>query len=160
MHLTKVGCFIYLPLSVITLKICYHNAYMIQRRKLSAVGLRWQRVGRKAIAASRMSASIEGSAQKTNQARRIKLPSIHYTFRKWHAGALAGVAVITIAGVFGFNVFQNQQRAAAQTAKAAAEQAAVEKQKVQQACLADVTAKKQDQLGKVTYDQLYDGLCQ
>lgn len=133
---------------------------MIQRRKLSAVGLRWQRIGRKVIAVSRMSASIDSGIQKTSKARRMRLPSINYTFRKWHAGALAGVAVIVIAGVFGFNIFQNQQRAAAQAAKTAAEQQAVEKQKVQQACLADVTAKKHDQLGRVTYDQLYDGLCQ
>ena len=123
--------------------------------------VRYRRLGRKMLASGRMAQTIEkrlGVAPATRK-RRIKLPKINYQFRRWHAFVLLTVVALAIIGTFVSHQLRQQELARKEAAQAKAQQAAVEKLKVRQACLADVASKKHDQLGKVTYDQLYDGLC-
>ena len=135
----------------------------MQRRVLSPAGQRRQRIGRKIIASSRVSASMERSIDRTttasSRASKWHVPTISYSFRRWHAISVAVVFAVGLSVTVFLN-FQHQQAIAAEKIRiATAEKAAVQKEKKQQACLADVTAKKQSQVGKATYDELYDGLC-
>ena len=138
----------------------------MQRRVLSPAGQRRARLGRKVIASSRVASSIErrlpqaSSSSVKKRSLRGRLPRVHYTFQRWHGFAALAIIILSVVGYFGYN-WQHEQALATARAKAEiAQKAAVESQKKQQACMADVVSKKQDQLGKLTYDQLYDGLCQ
>lgn len=135
----------------------------MRRGTLSPAGQRRLRVGRKAIATTRVAMSIERCLPETKRVAqrrpRFHLPTIHYTFRKWHA-IVASLIVLAGIGTSVFMNFQHQQAVAAERIRVAeAQKAAVKKETSRQACLADVTAKKKDQVGKATFDELYDGLC-
>lgn len=125
--------------------------------------VRKRRIGRKALSSEQMVHSIERRMEKpapvAKKKLHIRLPKIHYTYRRWHAFALLGIVAVTI--IASFVVYQVHEQSLAQQREeqAKAEKAAIEAQKKRQACMADVTSKKNTQLGKVTYDQLYDGLC-
>ena len=137
---------------------------LMQRRALSPLGLKRQRVGRKAIASARMLHGIEkrlprptGSRESIKN-RRSRLPQ--YRFRRWHAFILLGVVVLGIAGNFGYMQYQQAQQKARQKQAEIKQQAEIKASNERQTCYKQVVTEKAAQIGTLTYDQLYGGKCQ
>ena len=139
---------------------------MLRRGKLSPLGLRRQRIGRKALAVHRMATSLERRIAPEKKAHshwsfaKFTLPHFHYVFRKWHVFALLALVVLGVGTSIFLNIRHQQDVADARAKATAATKAAEAKRDELQKCLEDVVSKKKDQVGKVTFAQLYDGLCQ
>lgn len=92
--------------------------------------------------------------------RKLEALKMRYTYRPWHSFVAVVVVALLALGSFGVHVQQQQVATAARAKADGLHKAALEKQKTEQARLAGIVAQKQDQLGKVTYDQLYGSACQ
>ncbi len=136
----------------------------MQRRALSPLGLKRQRIGRKAMASARMLHGIEkklpsaAEPSKPAKSKRINLPAYH--FRRWHAVVGLVLVVVGIVGSFGYTQYQQAQRKEQQKQAEIKQQAAVKASEERQACYKEVVTEKAKQIGTLTYDQLYGGKCQ
>lgn len=135
----------------------------MQRRALSPLGVKRQKFGRKALASSRMAASIERrlplATPQQEQKSKKKLPNFHYTFRRWHAFAVLACLVIAIGGTFVYGQVQQAQVVAQKKQadeKQKVEAAAAEKR---QTCYQTVVSTNPTAVGKMTYDELYGKKC-
>ena len=122
------------------------------------VAQRKKRIGRKAIATVRFAVSIErrlDTSKPTKQKFQLK-----YSFQKWHLYAVAGVVALVIIGVFVWNAVSAQM--AKQKADEQARQQKIDEEaaKKRDACRQQLVTKKANQLGAITYDQLYGDNCQ
>lgn len=89
--------------------------------------------------------------------KKRRLP--RYEFRKWHAFAVVGCIVLVVAANFTITtIAQAQQR---ERERKAAEQQKVEAAAAakRQKCYRAVVSDKADQVGKLTYDELYADKC-
>ncbi len=137
----------------------------MQRRALSPVGIRRQRLGRKVLASSRMMTSIERKLPAQSHAKPQKNKKsfpvgISYRFRRRHAIAAVVIVVVAIGGMFGYGQMQHAQAVAKQ--KKAEEQqkidvAAAEKR---QQCYQSIVKANPKAATTMTYDQLYGNKCQ
>ena len=133
---------------------------VMQRRALSPLGVKRVRIGRKAMATARVHAGIERKLSSSIQSPAKKSTrKLNYTFRRWHAiAAVSCIAVIIIGSLtYGFVTRAQQQERQRQEVVRQKQEAAeaAERQK----CYQTVLSTKADQLGKLTYDQLYAGAC-
>lgn len=126
----------------------------MDRRELAQ---RRKRIGRKAIATVRVAVTIDRKLG-THASSKKKF-QFKYSFRKWHAYAAAGLVALVIAGTFAINAV-NAQIAAQKAAEQARQQKIDEEAaKKRDACRQKIVAEKVDQLGQITYDQLYGNQC-
>lgn len=119
---------------------------------------RKKRIGRKAIATVRVAISIDRKLDTATPSK--KKFQFKYSFQKWHLYAGVGLVVVVIVGTFVFNAVSAQiasQKAAEQARQQKAAEDAAEKR---DACRQKIVAQKADQLGTITYDQLYGNNCQ
>lgn len=136
----------------------------MQRRALSPLGLKRQRIGRKAMSSARMLHGIEKKlapdkvTAATSKKRLINLPK--YNFRRWHAFALLVVIAVGITGNFGYSQYQQAQAKEQQKQAAIKQQAEIKASDDRQACYKKAVAEKSKQINTLTYDQLYGGKCQ
>lgn len=138
----------------------------MQRRALSPLGLRRQRIGRKALANARMAAGIERKLGGTSPSKKSKTIPRHpqrfrlgYTFRRWHVFATLGCIILLVSGSFAYQQIKQAQvmeQKKQADAKHKAEAVAADKR---QQCYKSVLATKSSQVGSVTYDQLYGNQC-
>jgi hypothetical protein len=114
--------------------------------------LQYRRIGRKALFADRLNRAV-GPAQKKTSFFPWQLPNISVK-----AMVLTAFAVVTLSGLgFGGSQFYFAQAAANEKAAALKEQKiAKEKSAAADACRRKKVEEKADQIGKLTYDQLYD----
>lgn len=119
---------------------------------------RKKRIGRKAIATVRFAVSIErrlDTPKPTKQKFQLK-----YSFQKWHLYTAVGVVAVVIVGIFVWNAVSAQ--VAKQKADEQARQQKIDEEaaKKRDACRQQLVTKKANQLGAITYDQLYGDSCQ
>ncbi|MFZ1258375.1 MAG: hypothetical protein WAQ25_02800 [Candidatus Saccharimonas sp.] len=116
--------------------------------------LRARRIGKKAIVCGRTLTAIERKLPKPKKRRTPKLPVIRMT-RARYAG-LIGALLLTIGGTGGYMAYSsfraNQQRIAEQEKVERDRKASIKSNECRQQKL----AAKKEQLGKITYDELYD----
>lgn len=140
----------------------------MQRRALSPLGLKRQRIGRKAMSSARMLHGIEkklGPNKKTSkdqadspqEKKHSKLP--HYRFRRWHAFALLIIVAVGIIGNFGYSQYQQAQTKEQQKQAAIKQKAEIKASDDRRACYKKAVAEKAKQINTLTYDQLYGGTC-
>ena len=137
----------------------------MQRRALSPLGVKRQRVGRKALATARVFDSIERKLPvgavpigKSGPKRLFALFT-SYQFRKWHAYVLLCLVAIGIVGNFLYSQLQyaRAEDAKRQTdAKQKIEAASAEKR---QECYKSIVAADPSRVNTLTYDQLYGTKC-
>lgn len=117
-----------------------------------SVSVRRRQIGRKALQADRLARALNASRSQKSK-KLLRLPSVQ---PKILAGTLIAVAIVGIAGITGSQLYMAN---AAKTERAAA--AELQKQLQAQSAAADAcrqqkVQQKADQLGKITYDELYD----
>lgn len=132
---------------------------IMKKRVLSPVGRRRLRVGRRAIASARMHRTLEERGAIKSPKRRITFRRPEYQFTKLHLGIACGVVILLIGSLAAYSAFARQQA----SERAKAEAIRIQKQRLadQKAamCRADVVNSKTDQIGKVTYGELYGTSC-
>jgi flagellar biosynthesis/type III secretory pathway M-ring protein FliF/YscJ len=127
----------------------------MDRRELSQ---RRKRVGRKAIATVRVAISIDRKLD-TDKPSKQKF-QFRYSFKKWHLYVALAVVAVVIIGGFVINAI-NTQIASQKATEAAKQQKAAEADALKRnSCREKITTEKADQLGTMTYDQLYGDNCQ
>ena len=127
----------------------------MDRREISQ---RRKRVGRKAIATVRVAISIDRKLD-TDKPSKKKI-QFKYSFKKWHLYTALGILVVAIVGGFAIRTI-NTQIASQKAAEAAKQQKAAEADALKRnSCREKITSEKADQLGTMTYDQLYGDNCQ
>lgn len=112
-----------------------------------------RRIGKKVLMADRLSHALELSRNNKSGWRSI-LPAIN---PKLAIGICAGILLIGALGFNGIKFFSNQQAMAEKTAATAKQERLAEQSRAASECRQKKAAAKSDQIGKVTYDQLYDG---
>ena len=118
-----------------------------------------RRIGKKAIFYGRIAPTL-GVVPPAPAAG--KKPGIMRTVRayrptKKHLAIVIGVVVFITSGVVGGYFYQQKIAADERAAAQAAAQKAEKANAVAQQCYRQKTAEKTDMLGKITFDQLYDG---
>lgn len=116
---------------------------------------RVKRIGRKAIACGRIAIAMDAKLA----AKEVKKPRFSLQFTRTHAFILAGVLFLSLVSFGGWTVFsrhQSEQQRIADAARLAEEKKVAEKR---QECFRSTIANKADQVGKVTFDQLYGDSC-
>lgn len=134
--------------------------HMDMRRGSQPHHARLKRLGKKAIFYGRIANALgvaQAEAERTglfaNGLKRIR--TLKLTRKQWALSAAS--VVLALGAVFGNTMYQSH-RAAAVKAAEIAEFRRVEKiNATAQECYKKKTAEKQQMLGKVTFDQLYDG---
>jgi len=127
----------------------------MDRRELAQ---RKKRIGRKAIATVRVAISIDRKLDTATPSK--KKFQFKYSFQKWHMYTALAVVVVVIVGTFVLNAV-NAQIATQKAADQARQQkidAAAEKKRDE--CRSQIVSANPDQLGKLTYDELYGKQCQ
>lgn len=121
------------------------------------VSQRKKRIGRKAIATLRVAISIERRLDGTPKKSRFQF---RYEFRKWHLYVFLAIVALAIVGAFVFNIVNAQ--IATQRQSEAAKQQKIDEQKAKDRdeCRSKLLIQKSNQVGKLTYDQLYGSQCQ
>lgn len=130
----------------------------MKKRVLSPVGQRRVRVGRKAIACGRMIGAIESRYAPAKKSRR-RPDFFAYRPSRLHAIVLAALLIVSALGAGGYTVYQKHEtdkRIAAEKVRLEKERIASQKAAV---CRADLVKSKAEQIGKVTYGQLYGDSC-
>lgn len=120
-----------------------------------------QRLGKKALFYARVAPAlgVAGNAtkQRTRRAKQLVTRARNFRPTRRQIMAMTGAALVVCLVVAGIVMYRQKQQADAATA-AKAEAARVEKQSAAaQLCYQKKTTEKQNMLGKITYDQLYDG---
>lgn len=133
------------------------------------VSAKARRLGKKAIFYGRIATALgvpqsvatksKGNAKGKKKIRLGKLFARIRAFRParkhWIMGACA--VLLIAAGLVCNSIYQTQRAATAESAAKAANERQVKLDAAAQECYKRKTAEKQKMLGKVTYDQLYDG---
>ena len=112
-----------------------------------------RRIGKKVLMADRLSHALEISKNNKSGWQLIRSA----TNRKLAIGVSAAVLVIGALGFSGIQFFSSQQAIAEKTAATARQERLAEQSRAASECRQKKAAAKSDQIGKVTYDQLYDG---
>jgi flagellar biosynthesis/type III secretory pathway M-ring protein FliF/YscJ len=122
---------------------------LVQKRK---------RIGRKAIATVRVAVTIDRKLD-TGKPTKRRL-QFRYEYRKWHLYTAVAVVVLVLIGIFVINTVSAQ--VAKQKADDQARQQKIDEEaaKKRDACRQKITSEKANQLGTITYDQLYGNQCQ
>ena len=127
----------------------------MDRRELAQ---RKKRIGRKTIATVRVAISIDRKLNTTTPSK--KKFQFKYSFKKWHVYTVLGVVAVVIVGTFVLNAM-NAQIAAQKAADQARQQKIdADAAKKRDECRSQIVSANPDQLGKLTYDQLYGDQCQ
>jgi len=127
----------------------------MDRRELAQ---RKKRIGRKTIATVRVAISIDRKLNTTKPSK--KKFQFKYSFQKWHMYTVLGLVVFVIVGSFVFNAV-NAQIAAQKAADQARQQKIdADAAKKRDECRSQIVTANPDQLGKLTYDELYGKQCQ
>lgn len=127
----------------------------MDRRELAQ---RKKRIGRKAIATVRVAISIDRKLDTATPSK--KKFQFKYSFQKWHMYTALAVVVVVIVGTFVLNAVNAQiatQKAADQARQQKIEADAAKKR---DECRSQIVSANPEQLGKLTYDQLYGDQCQ
>ena len=130
----------------------------MKKRVLSPTGQRRLRMGRKAIACGRMQSAIEGrtGTKSTDNRRGFKLS---YRPTRLHLVGMAIMVLVVGSGIGGYAMYERHQAKQRDIAeKARLEEARIASEKAA-ACRARVASTKTDQLGKITYAELYGTEC-
>ena len=134
---------------------------MDKKRGIQPKHERVRRLGKKAIFYGRVATAlgVPAAQQRAGARRLVRSVRRARSFRPTRKQLImvAGVLVVLVASMVGAVLYHNHQVVAA---KAAAKAAYEHQQKIEaaaQQCYARKTAEKQQMLGKVTFDQLYDG---
>lgn len=127
----------------------------MDRRELAQ---RKKRIGRKAIATVRVAISIDRKLDTATPSK--KKFQFKYSFQKWHMYTALAVVVVVIVGTFVLNAVNAQiatQKAADQARQQKIDADAAKKR---DECRSQIVSANPEQLGKLTYDQLYGDQCQ
>jgi hypothetical protein len=125
----------------------------IQSHSKKPLAVRHRRIGRKVLLADRLARAVAPNTQK----RRSNDWRVIFAKPKLAASIVIGVLVVGALGFTGIQAYSAQQ---AETRQAeATEQFALQKEKAAEAdaCRRAKLEQKADLVGKVTYDELYDG---
>ena len=114
-----------------------------------------KRIGRKAIACGRIAAAMDAKAIVSE----AKKPKFSLQFTRVHAFILVGIVVLSLAGFGGWTAFSRYQAEQQRIADAARLQEEKKLAERRQECFKSTIANKADQVGKVTYDELYGDTC-
>lgn len=111
-----------------------------------------RRIGRKVLLADRLSHALDRSSKRPSivPSRFRSIP------RKAAFGVAAGVLVLGLTGTALIHHFSTQAAAAQKVAATKEQQRLEAKSRAADACRRNKAEQKADQLGKVTYDELYD----
>jgi len=120
------------------------------------VSQRKKRIGRKAIATVRIAISVERKLDGTPRKSRFQF---RYEFRRWHLYSIAGLIVLAIVSIFVFNTVNAQMAAQQRTEETRQQKIDEQTAKDRDACRSKILIEKSDQVGKLTYDQLYGSQC-
>lgn len=134
---------------------------MDSRRGSQPHHARVRRLGKKAIfygrIATALGVALPEPIKKQSYFGRVtqRVKSFRPTRKQWTFAACT--AVLAIAGSVGYSFYHASQVAAAKAAAKAAYDKQVKIEAAAQVCYKQKTVEKQKMLGKVTFDQLYDG---
>lgn len=136
--------------------------YMDMRRGHQPHHARLQRLGKKAIFYGRIATALgvnyaAAPVKKPTKVAVAYAKAKAYRPTRKHMLATTCAVVLVIAGVFGNSVYQAQRVAAEKAAAKAAYEKQAKINAAAQECYKQKTAQKRQMLGKVTFDQLYDG---
>ena len=120
------------------------------------VSQRKKRIGRKAIATVRVAISIERKLDGGPKKTRFQF---HYEFRKWHLYVALALVVLAIVGIFAFTIVSAQINTQRQAEQASQQKINEQKAKDRDACRSKILIEKSNDVGKLTYDQLYGSQC-
>lgn len=114
-----------------------------------------KRIGRKAIACGRIASAMEAklAAKETNK------PRFSLQLTRVHGFIMAGVLVLGLLGFGGWTVYARQQAEQLRIAEKARLETEKKLAEKRQECFKSTVADKADQIGKLTYDQLYGNSC-
>ncbi len=126
---------------------------LMDRRDVSQ---RKKRIGRKTIATVRLAVSIERKLDSGPKKSRFQ---IRYEFRKWHLYVAVAVIALAILGIFIFNIVNAQITTQRQAEQARQQKIDEQKAKDRDVCRSKILIQRSNQVGKLTYDQLYGSQC-
>lgn len=125
---------------------------MKQTHTTQAVSIRRRRIGRKALQADRIARALTATAQKKPR-KTWSVPSVRPRLLAVVCAVIIGVSAAGLAA----SHFYTARAVEAQKAAAVAEQKMLKAKSVAaDACRRKKAEQKADQLGKITYDELYD----
>lgn len=134
---------------------------MPKLRALSPRGVKIKRIGQKAISCGRVHSAIEARlpATKAASSKKRKVPKISFRIPQLsyiQLGFLGAACVVLLVSGVGYYFYDREQ----DKARAVAEQQKLEldreAEKIASECRRKKAAEKADQIGLLTYDQLYD----
>ena len=120
------------------------------------VSQRKKRIGRRAIATVRVAISIERKLDGGPKKSRFQF---RYEFRKWHLYVALAFVVLATVGTFVFNIVSAQINTQRQTEQANQQKIDEQKAKNRDECRSKILIEKSNEVGKLTYDQLYGSQC-
>ncbi|AGL61886.1 hypothetical protein L336_0176 [Candidatus Saccharimonas aalborgensis] len=123
-------------------------------------GLYRRKIGRKAITSARMMSSIEAKAEVGVHSvkKTKKLPKIQFSRKQYITAAI--ILILGLIGSMGYMYLQNESAKRAQAVEQQRQAAQRELDLKAVECRARVADQKKDQIGKVTYGELFGSACQ
>lgn len=115
-----------------------------------------RQIGRKVLRADH----LQHSLQRTHTPTRRPAWAARLLQPKLAAGIIVSIGLIVIASSFGLQLYGAQAAKAEQAAEQIRQEKAVADSKIAEACRRQKVKEKADQIGTITYEQLYDGACE
>lgn len=130
-------------------------------RTLSPRGVKIKRIGQKAISCSRVHSAIEDCMPSVKSAAGKKriLPKIHLRmprFTFFRLAILGAASIVLVAGAAGYYYYDLEQEKTRAIAEEAVRKRNTEIEKIASECRRQKAIEKADQIGLLTYDELYD----
>lgn len=132
---------------------------IMKKRVLSPVGRLQVRVGRRAIASTRMHRTLEARGTIKPSKRRMTFRRPKYQFTKLHLGIACGVVLLLIGSSAATMRLLGTKRVSGPKLRLCAFKSNASLIKKAATCRADVVKSKTDQIGKATYGELYGTSC-